>query len=280
VTVRDEDRGYADLVKTIFAMGSPKVSVGIHEEDGAHDHGGMTVVDLASIHEFGLGVPERSFIRAWFDENEDRAKEAMRRLLVSVLEGKNKPEQAVEKFALWVVGEMQARIARGIAPALAESTIASKGSSVPLIDTGQLRSSISYEILDANGQVKKRGTSQAAEDRHRKAVAEKRAEKKQVQQEARARAKERREIRKQLKSDVKDKVKELSKDAKQLRKEALKKARETQRAAKKAARDVQKKVGRAEKSVARLAKKADRSATRLAKKVQRLAKRAARKVRS
>lgn len=156
VTVRDVDHGYDALVKRIYALGAPKISIGIHEEAGAREHeSGMSVVDVASIHEFGLGVPERSFIRAWFDENQERAKEALRRLLVSVVEGKRKPEQALELFAQWALGEMQARIARSIPPPLAEETIERKGSSVALIDTGQLRSSLSYEIHKADGSVRK-----------------------------------------------------------------------------------------------------------------------------
>ena len=203
MAVRDVDNGYGALVKRIFALGAPKISVGIHEADGAQEHDGLSVVALAAIHEFGIGVPERSFIRAWFDENEERAKEALRLLLASVVEGKREPMQALELFALWAVGEMQARMARGISPALSDRRIKEKGSSVPLIDTGQLRSSISYEILDANGGVKKRGESEAAVDRHKKAAAQKRAAKTEDRKEAQARARERKAVRKDVKKSVK-----------------------------------------------------------------------------
>jgi hypothetical protein len=225
VSVRDQDRGYGALVDRIFTMGSPKISVGIHEADGGHEHEGLSVVALAAIHEFGIGVPERSFIRAWFDENEERAKEALRRLLVSVIEGKRKPDQALELFALWAVGEIQARIARGIAPALAESTIEAKGSSVPLIDTGQLRSSISYEILDANGALKKRGTSEAAVDRHKKAVAAKAGAKAADRKAARERARERKQVRKGVQKAVNRAAKNVKKSTKRLVKKVRKAVR-------------------------------------------------------
>lgn len=202
MAVRDQDQGYDALVKRVFALGSPKISVGIHEADGAQEHDGLSVVALASIHEFGIGVPERSFIRAWFDENDVRAKEALRLLLVSVVEGKRQPAQALELFALWAVGEIQARMARGIPPALAARTIADKGSSVPLIDTGQLRSSISYEIFNADGALVKRGESAAAADRHKKAVAAKRDAKKEERKAERDRARERKVVRKGVKKAV------------------------------------------------------------------------------
>lgn len=283
MAVRDQDLGYDALVKRIFITGSPKISVGIHEADGAVEHDGLTVVALAAIHEFGLGVPERSFIRAWFDENQDRAKEALRRLLVSVIEGKRQPDQAVELFAQWAVGELQARIARGIAPGLAESTIAAKGSSVPLIDTGQLRSSISYEILDAHGAVKKRGQSNAAVERHQKALAEKRAAKKQERAEARGRARERRAIRKQVAADMKAGVKGAEKAVSQTVKDAQKGAKRLEKNVSKLAKKADKAVSRAakdaSKQASRFEKKADRAISRAAKGVKRSTSRLARKVR-
>jgi hypothetical protein len=215
VTVSDKDQGYSALVSRIFGLDSPKISVGIHEEDGAHDHEGLTVVALAAIHEFGLGVPERSFIRAWFDENESRAAEALRRLLVSVIEEKRSPNQALEAFALWAVGEIQARMARGIAPELAESTIARKGSSVPLIDTGQLRSSISYQILGSDGEtVKKHGTSEAAVARHKAEQTKVRDKKAGEKKAARARAKERKQVRRDVKKTIKKTTRAVKKSVK------------------------------------------------------------------
>lgn len=213
--VRDIDKGYRELVRRLWPKGGPKISVGIHEADGAEEHGeGMRVIDIAQIHEFGLGnVPERSFIRAWFDENEARAKEALTRLCESVVAGKRTPDQAVEVFALWAVGEIQARIAKGIPPALSPVTVARKGSSVPLIDTGQLRSSISYEITNPNGNVK-HGTSNAAKERAVKAKAALREQKKADRKAERDRARERKNVRRDVKKKIARKVKGVKKAAK------------------------------------------------------------------
>lgn len=145
--VRDTDHGYRELVDRIFKMGKPQILVGILEGTQT-DEDGMTVIEVATINEFGLGgVPERSFLRAWFDENEVRAQEAMRRLLVSVVEGKRTKEAALETFGLWVQGEIQARIAAGIDPPNAESTVAKKGSSTPLVNRGVMRSAISFKVI-------------------------------------------------------------------------------------------------------------------------------------
>lgn len=228
MTVKDQDKGYREFVRRFWPDGAPKISVGIHEADGAAEHDGrspMRVIDIAQIHEFGLGnVPERSFIRAWFDENEPRAREALMRLMTSVLEGKRQPDEALEAFALWVVGEIQARIAKGIDPPLDPRTVKRKGSSVPLIDTGQLRSSISYEIVMPNGAVK-RGTSNAAKERAVKAQTALREQKKADRLAARERARERRAIRRDVNKAVKGKIRTVKKTLKKVARKAKKAVR-------------------------------------------------------
>jgi len=145
--VRDVDKGYKALVDRVFAIRKPKISVGITESTGAAYDGNLSVLDIAIINEFGLGnVPERSFLRAWFDENEGRCRQMVVAMMQSVIAGKRTKEQAIQLLALKFVSEIQARISAGIAPANAPSTIAAKGSSTPLIDKGILRSSISFRI--------------------------------------------------------------------------------------------------------------------------------------
>ncbi|MDF7681191.1 hypothetical protein PT300_11600 [Enterobacteriaceae bacterium ESL0689] len=47
-----------------------------------------------------------------------------------------------------LAGEVKRKIQSGIAPPLDPKTIARKGSSRPLIDTGNLLQSITYEVRD------------------------------------------------------------------------------------------------------------------------------------
>ncbi len=146
--VKDIDKGYTRLVKAVFGLKKPKISVGVFSSETEHDST-LSVLDVAIINEFGLGVPERSFLRAWFDQNEDRSREMVRVMMASVLQGKRTKEQALQILATKFVSEIQQRIANkgnGDYPANAPSTVAKKGSSTPLIDVGQLRSSISWKI--------------------------------------------------------------------------------------------------------------------------------------
>lgn len=156
VKITDTDRGMKELFRQLFADGGKaSIEIGIFAADGAQEYAGKTtrglsVLQVGVFNEFGLGVPERSFIRGYFDENQQALQALAANLMRTVIDGKRTRDQALEVLGLRMVAEIQARIARGISPPNAPETIARKGSSTPLIDTGQLRSSISYRIVRAS----------------------------------------------------------------------------------------------------------------------------------
>lgn len=113
--------------------------------------GAITLGEVANIQEFGallknadgevIGeIPARSFIRAWFDENEARIQAVFLNRISKL--GPDKWHEALEQTALWIQSDIQRRIRRGIGPKLADSTAARKKSTKPLIDTGQLLAAI------------------------------------------------------------------------------------------------------------------------------------------
>ena len=143
------DLGAQQLVRTVTDKSPNVVDVGIIGDTAgaATQDGEMTVGALAEIHEFGLGVPQRSFLRAWADADRAKIDKAWGALLRKVLKGELTLDQALEQFGLWAQGQVQAFIADGrVQPPLDQRTIDVKGSSTPLIDTGQLRSSVTYEV--------------------------------------------------------------------------------------------------------------------------------------
>lgn len=151
-SVRERDNGHRALLARLEA---PKgtVTVGIHEAEGgaaAEGGGELTVLDVANLNEFGTTrIPARSFIGAWFDETFDRNQEDVRKSSEAVIKGELPSMRvALERLGLKFVGDVQTRIKAGIDPPNAESTIAAKGSSTPLIDTGQLWTSIRHQVSD------------------------------------------------------------------------------------------------------------------------------------
>lgn len=123
------------------------VDVGILGTDAERRYEGeVTVSDVATWAEYGLGQPQRSWLRSWIEEARTEIDATIKAETRAVLAGTRTHRQALARVGVWAVGQIQQRIANGIEPANAPSTIAKKGSSVPLIDKGQLRSSIKSQV--------------------------------------------------------------------------------------------------------------------------------------
>lgn len=146
--IRDTDHGFKKFKQSLVGVGRGSVTVGIHAAEASQGReDGLTMLEVAIWQEFGNSkIPQRSFLREWFDENEDKAETWWTALNKQVLHGQMNQKRALELFGLRVVGEIQQRIANSIPPPNAPTTIARKGSDVPLIDTGQLRSSITHAV--------------------------------------------------------------------------------------------------------------------------------------
>lgn len=145
--------GVKAAAKTSFRVRVGVIGAGAskpHEEgDEPRERGtkALTVGEIAIKHELGLGVPERSFLRAYVDQNKVRIENELRMVLKRVVAGQVTPEAAAPLLGARYVGEIQQFIADNkVKPTDSAYTIALKGSSVTLVDTGQLRSAVTYEV--------------------------------------------------------------------------------------------------------------------------------------
>lgn len=152
--VKDTDRGYAERLRRLrFLATGAKVRAGIHAPQGAAYHGSvhgvkLTNIEVAAWQEFGTArIPARSFIGVWFTLNVTKLHETYKTQALRYLKGTGDEHQLFNRVGAWMVGGIKQRIAKGIPPPNAPSTIAAKGSSKPLIDTGQLRASIGYSVI-------------------------------------------------------------------------------------------------------------------------------------
>lgn len=127
-----------------------RVSIGVlgAKADAMHkDSPGLTVAEIAEKHELGLGVPERSFLRAYVDANETLIRRDLQAAYKQILRGKLSVPQAAALVGMKHAAGVQKYIADGkVKPELSPVTIRRKGSDVPLIDTGQLRSAITHVV--------------------------------------------------------------------------------------------------------------------------------------
>jgi phage gpG-like protein len=146
------------------------VKVGILGSRGGKQttDGGITVIELAAIHEFGAPrahIPERSFIRRTMTQREQDIVRKAAGLARAYITGKISMEQALNMLGAWAAAQIKNTITADehIPPPLKPRTIERKGSDRPLVDTGQLVNSITWKvwigrIRDSRGRFVKGGT--------------------------------------------------------------------------------------------------------------------------
>jgi hypothetical protein len=146
--LRDVDHGADALLKRTQAAASRKlVKVGVFAGEARNDDE-VTNVDVAAFAEFGTSMaPARPWLSGWYDEELAENREALSRIGQAVIKGKLASVDAgLERFGLLARGRIQLRIKAGIGPPNTPRTVAAKGSSTPLIDSGQFWGSISYQV--------------------------------------------------------------------------------------------------------------------------------------
>lgn len=147
-----KDFGLKRFVQLAEEISKAQVAIGVHGTASPHetDDGELTSAALvATVNEFGSDdghVPERSFLRSTFDEQLPALKIIRNRVIENVVLGKMSPATGLGLIGAHLAGKVQEKISSGVPPENAPSTIRAKGSSRTLVDTGQLRQSITYEV--------------------------------------------------------------------------------------------------------------------------------------
>lgn len=105
---------------------------------------------IGAVHEFGAperGISARPWLRPGIKSGVHDFVRLNRRNLLRIINGKMTAEQALRQLGAMAVGKVQQYIKKSsnFLP-LKDATIKRKGSSAPLIDTGQMWQSINYEM--------------------------------------------------------------------------------------------------------------------------------------
>lgn len=96
-------------------------------------------------------IPERSFIRATFDEKYDEIGEHAEAAVTAIINGAD-VSKALARTGQYIEGEIKRKIGSGPFTPNSPATIRKKKSSKPLIDTGHMRQSVRYEIGDRSDE--------------------------------------------------------------------------------------------------------------------------------
>lgn len=126
------------------------VVVGLPKGSNAYPDG-TSVIEVGAVHEFGVGrVPQRSFLRSTIFENKRKYRDFIAALAKKMAKG-TPASTAMGLLGTKVQSDVQAKFTDNDWPPLSEKAAAgrrnkNKGSITPLVDTGHLRQSITYEV--------------------------------------------------------------------------------------------------------------------------------------
>ena len=154
----DTDKGMKSFRRFMKQRDRPAVVAGFLENGaGGQQHSPdspLTVADVAAFNEFDPPEPARPFMRITTDNNQDKWLGMMDDVVREAVDASIKSPSAAGKAAARGLGrvglqmraDIIATIDSSIGPANADSTIAKKGSSGTLIDSGQMKQSVESEV--------------------------------------------------------------------------------------------------------------------------------------
>lgn len=141
---RTPDKAIAELerISKQFGKGPSGVKVGLPK--GSNDYpDGTSVIMVGAVHEFGsdkMNIPQRSYLRSTVIEKKRDYKDMLRRVSYKVIRGELSLKKGLGLVGLQVQTDVQGKITDIDSPPLQYR----EGN--PLIDTGHLRQSITYEV--------------------------------------------------------------------------------------------------------------------------------------
>lgn len=150
MTTKIVDRGWNNIKTQIKRLQGTEITVGVQGQEARlkDPDSDATLADIAVYNHFGTKhIPPRPFLQLALDNNQKQINDFIDKNLNYLMTRKGaQAPAALNRIGAFLVGAIQREINSNIQPANAPSTIRAKKSSRTLVDSGRLRSSITYEI--------------------------------------------------------------------------------------------------------------------------------------
>lgn len=147
---KEYNGGLKGLLERFRDIGKPKVYIGVPaSKNSIHKDSKINMATLFALHVYGVptrGIPQRDPLRPPLIANAQRYTDLLAIGLKNALSDGTDPKIVYEKIGIVATNDVKDYFITGNFKALSEKTIKAKGSSKPLLDTGELRNSISYEV--------------------------------------------------------------------------------------------------------------------------------------
>ncbi len=144
-SVEDIDLGYKKIVREYKKLDGSYTKVGLFGNSGGPEN---NLAARGAVHEYGTKsgkIPSRPFNRDAFDNNFKDLLRLIQKEMNSLLQEMSNATKMLKRLGEWFTGEVKESITIGRFVPLKEKTKKAKGSSRPLIDTGQMRGAITHK---------------------------------------------------------------------------------------------------------------------------------------
>lgn len=148
INTQQVEQALKDLAKRM--TGPTKVLVGVPKGAGTYEDG-LTLATVAAVNNFGSAdglIPPRPVLQPAVEKGAPQYQRLAEVMIPKVLSGQMEMRMLLEQMGTLAEGHVKQEITDLRIPPNAASTIASKGSDNPLIDTGAFRQSIRYVVDD------------------------------------------------------------------------------------------------------------------------------------
>jgi hypothetical protein len=162
----DIDKGWNELTKQVKKLKKSYTGVGYFFSPGTPEE---SLSARAIVNEFGakikvtkkmkgffawkfkvflkkkfIIIPERAFMRQTYDQNKSKINGRIKDLYNQLMEGKLSAKQLLSQLGEWYKSKIQLQITNGNFVENSGLTKTTKGSSQPLIDTGEMRNGVQH----------------------------------------------------------------------------------------------------------------------------------------
>lgn len=156
--VKDIDKGFKKFMAEVSKMQDAYVKVGYPVGMEKHDNSNESITAIALKMEYGdknnklfgrkAPIPPRPFFSNAFEKAREKIAQRVRQYADLIFLGRITTERALRLIGAEFKGDIQTEIKSGTYEPLSAYTIAHrrKNTTKPLIDTGQLRQSVQYEV--------------------------------------------------------------------------------------------------------------------------------------
>lgn len=126
-----------------------EIEVGYWRNEELHKKSKVDLVDIATKNEFGIGVPERPFIKQTIKDNKKNIIEKIKEIETNIVKKIITGEKASQQVGLYVVGLIKKTIqnSKSWARKNSDATIKlKKGADTPLVHYGEMMAKVNYKV--------------------------------------------------------------------------------------------------------------------------------------